>query len=168
MKKVIVENGRKRVLTVNSEASKCDPSFKDDCDAQLIVERFKRTGQLPRPMGPTRSGYYGDVSEVKSLFETFQIVEKAQLEFQALPAKIRSRFGNSMRSYVEFISDPANIDEMISLGLAERKEVVQDSEDSADKRQVSGTTGKSSAKPKAQGGSNGKSKGDVNDSEGDS
>jgi phage internal scaffolding protein len=41
----------------------------------------------------------------------------AQDSFLALPAKIRSRFGNDPALFVEFASDEANKDEMKALGL---------------------------------------------------
>jgi len=62
MTKIIIESGRTRVLTVNDGVSNRDPSFKDECDASKIVERFRRTGELPRRLGPAKAGSYGDVS----------------------------------------------------------------------------------------------------------
>ena len=45
------------------------------------------------------------------------IVASAQQEFDQLPAPVRKRFGNDPASFLDFVHDDSNIDEMAKLGL---------------------------------------------------
>ena len=119
-------NGTKRVYTVNNEPSMTDQQFKDDCDVNFIVDKFTKTGHLTHLA--KFQGMYADVSEIPDLAEAIQTVTIAQTAFDALPAELRSRFGNSPVNMVEFINDVNNKEEAIKLGLIpqSQKEQQQD------------------------------------------
>ena len=80
-------------------------SFKDDCDINRIVDRYARTGELPRT-NPIQA-QYGDVSNLpESYLEAVNLVTQAEQTFGALPAAVRAECGNSPALFLERIKDP--------------------------------------------------------------
>lgn len=108
---------RIRVATVNKEPSLTQQAFKEDCDVNIILDRYMKTGELPKP----RHGWYGDVSEIPDLTQALEIVSSAQSMFDALPAKVRYEFHNDPRRLLDFISNPKNQERAIELGILEKK-----------------------------------------------
>jgi phage internal scaffolding protein len=94
--------------------SRTQQSFRDECDINNILRKFNVTGQLP--IGSVQP-QYGDFSGVTDYQSALNAVMAAQDSFLALPAKVRSRFGNDPALFVEFASDEANKDEMRAMGL---------------------------------------------------
>lgn len=112
-------DGNLDVATVNEEPSMALQQYKDQCDINLIVKRFKRTGELTHLNN--RRGFYGDLSDAPSFRESMQLVVEAQQAFAELPSQIRKRFGNDPALLMEFIADKNNYDEAVSLGLIDKK-----------------------------------------------
>lgn len=107
---------------------KCeDPSLaqqhmKDECDINVIVERFGVTGQLPvTPLEPT----YGDFSGVSDYHSALNAIRASEEAFMALPAKIRAKFDHDPNALLEFLQNETNRDEAIELGLIDGEPVVQ-------------------------------------------
>lgn len=112
----------------NETGLKCeDPSLaqqhmKDECDINVIVERFGVTGQLPvMTLEPT----YGDFSGVSDYQDALIKLQQTDADFMALPAAIRARFANDPFELVNFLASEANRDEAIQLGLIDGEPVVQ-------------------------------------------
>lgn len=112
---------RIRVATKNEQPSMTQQAFAEDCDVNIILDRYMKTGELPKP----RQGVYADVSEVPDLSEAIQIVQQAQTAFDSLPAKIRYEFHNDPTKLLNFIADPKNKEKAIELGLIEAKQEVK-------------------------------------------
>lgn len=110
------------VKTVNDEPSLTKQSMKAECDINNIMKRFERTGLITH--NAARQAYFADVSEVPDFAAAVATVRKAEDMFMSLPAKLRARFDNDPAAYVAFTADPANKDEMISLGLIDKEPVV--------------------------------------------
>lgn len=91
-------------------------SFKDDADINVLLERFKVTGQLPQGVVLPS---YGDFSGVSDYRTAKSALLKAEHAFMDLPANIRSRFKNDPQAFLEFCSDPVNLPELRALGLAD-------------------------------------------------
>ena len=53
--------------------------------------------------------------------KSLNLVLHAQSQFDALPAHTRARFANDPKMFLEFTSNPENIEEMIKLGLAKER-----------------------------------------------
>jgi phage internal scaffolding protein len=107
---------------------KCeDPSLaqqhmKDECDINVIVERFGVTGQLPvAPIEPS----YGDFSGVSDYHSALNAIRASEEAFMALPAKIRAKFDHDPNALLEFLNNETNRDEAIELGLIDGEPVVQ-------------------------------------------
>lgn len=95
-------------------------AFKKECDINFIVSQYERTGEFPY-VDP-RQESFGDVTglEFREMMDT---VNAAKAAFQALPAEVRRRFGDDPREFVDFVSDEANKDELVRLGLAVKPSV---------------------------------------------
>lgn len=90
-------------------------SERDECDINTIVFRFGLTGTMPQGV---RAPMYGDFTGVRDYREALEAISAADEAFYSLPADVRSRFANNPALFVDFCSDPANLDEMRKLGLA--------------------------------------------------
>lgn len=97
------------------ELTLAQQQFKDECDINVICERFGITGQLPVGVRPPE---YGDFTAVTDYQSAMQAVRQAEESFMAMPAKVRERFAHSPQQFLEFVADPANLEEARSLGLA--------------------------------------------------
>lgn len=120
--KVIIKrkNGTRRVVSVNQQPSLTDQSFKMDCDTNTIMEKFRRTGNIPHIA--KRAGVFADVSNVQDLLPSLLKVKAAETEFNQMDAKVRRRFDNSTTKMLSFLDDPRNNAEAIELGLRVRPE----------------------------------------------
>jgi len=104
-----------------------DPSLaqqhmKDDCDINVIVERFGVTGSLPvRAIEPS----YGDFSGVSDYHTALNKIRAAEAEFMALPAKLRARFDHDPNALLNFLENEQNRDEAIELGLIDGEPVAR-------------------------------------------
>lgn len=86
-----------------------------DCDINLIMKRFEKTGQLPNMIA--REGRYGDFSAVPDYQEALQIVRTAQEQFENLDVTIRNKFENDPAKFLAFATDEKNIDKLEEMGL---------------------------------------------------
>ncbi|WNK14494.1 MAG: internal scaffolding protein [Microvirus sp.] len=105
-------------------ALKCDDhslthqSFKEECDINTIIDRFGISGELPENLFAPQNEDFIETFDFQSAMN--QIIE-AEKSFMQLPAKVRTRFNNDPGLYVNFCSNPENIQEMLDLGLAVRR-----------------------------------------------
>lgn len=88
---------------------------KDECDINVILERFGITGELPVNLRmPLQEEFYENMSYQDALAK----IKAADDAFMQLPANVRERFQNNPGMFVDFASNPANLDECRRLGLA--------------------------------------------------
>lgn len=93
--------------------------MKDECDINVLVDRFVVTGDMPqRTMPPLQ----GDFTEIPSYQEALNLMRAADLAFMALPAKIRNQFENDPGQFVEFCSNELNREELKKMGLLRPEE----------------------------------------------
>lgn len=130
MTKVFVRNPYNYDMALVSQETglECkDPSLaqqhmKDECDINVIVERFGVTGSLPvSPLTPS----YGDFSGVSDYHDAINRIRASDEAFMALPAKIRARFDNDPNSLLQFLQSEENREEAIQIGLIDGKPVVE-------------------------------------------
>jgi phage internal scaffolding protein len=116
MDKVSTETGLKC-----EDPSLAQQHMKDECDINVIVERFGVTGELPSaPVPPS----YGDFSGVSDYHTAINAVRASEEAFMALPAKIRARFDHDPNALLQFLNDPINRNEAIEIGLIDGEPVV--------------------------------------------
>lgn len=109
--------GPHRVVNLNQEGevTMTHQSFKNECDINLIISKFEKTGLIEHVNKV--HGNYGDfIDSVDYQYCMNQVLE-ARESFSSLPSKIRKRFDNDPRLFLEFAQDERNRDEMIELGL---------------------------------------------------
>lgn len=114
---------RTRFSKIDRVALACDPKgrrtkseFKKDCDINLIMERYKRTGQLPQFRDAVAR--YGDFSQVPDYHTMYDRVLAAEAAFMALPADVRKEFGNDPGRFIEAAETKEGHDLLVKLGLA--------------------------------------------------
>lgn len=86
----------------------------EDCDINVILERFKVTGQLPQG----GNAVYGDFTQVGDFREAMESVLAAQAAFLAVDPKIRMQFGNDPGAFSEFCLNKENLPKLREWGLA--------------------------------------------------
>lgn len=97
------------------EPTLAQQQFKDDADINVLLERFKVTGQLPEGV---RLPTYGDFSQVVDFRTAQDAIRRASASFMDLPANVRARFQNDPQEFLEFCSNKDNLPELRKLGLA--------------------------------------------------
>jgi phage internal scaffolding protein len=90
-------------------------SFKQECDINYILRKARKTGLIEHVN--TYQGDYSDVSNVPTYQEAIQVLQDADHAFSTLPSDIRKRFSNNPQEFLDFVHDPANLDEMKDMGL---------------------------------------------------
>lgn len=130
MTKVFVRNPYNYDMALVSQETglECkDPSLaqqhmKDECDINVIVERFGVTGSIPTtPIEPS----YGDFSGVSDYHTALNKIKAADEAFMALPAKIRAKFDHDPNALLNYLQNAENRDEAIQIGLIDGKPVVE-------------------------------------------
>jgi phage internal scaffolding protein len=99
---------------VCEEPTRAQQHHKDECDINVILERFGKTGQVPVNK---ISGTYGDFSGVHDYHTALNAIIASESEFAALPAHIRNRFDNEPSKLIDFMNDESNKAEAEKLGL---------------------------------------------------
>lgn len=113
---------RRRVGLICKDEGRVKQSFKDQCDINKILKKFKKV--VGKDFLSTFNGYQGgqfaDVTNVPDLQNAMEIVARAEGNFMTLPAMVRKRFDNDPLVFAAFATDPKNLDEMVNLGLAKK------------------------------------------------
>lgn len=100
------------VVLVCKDKSLTRQSEAKDCDINVIVARFEKTGQLPL----FEEGFYADVSEVGDYRSALEKVEMAERAFMALPAKIREEYGNDPAVFLDALVTDPQLRERLDVG----------------------------------------------------
>lgn len=114
-----VPKGR-RVVTEFKKPSKTKQSFKDECDVNVILSKYMKTGLITHLAG--RQLTFGDFTSATDYQTALNRILEANNAFETLPAKVRARFANDPSELIAFVSDPTNRKEAEELGLVEKRE----------------------------------------------
>lgn len=108
---------------VNEEPSLTKQSFKDECDVNKIVAAFDVSGVMPvGQTGGTVTPQFGDFASIPDLAGVYAAIDKAKSDFDVMPLEIRERFNYNPELFLSFVNNPKNLDEMIRLGIAVKRE----------------------------------------------
>jgi phage internal scaffolding protein len=118
---------------VCEEPTRAQQHHKDECDINVILERFGKTGQMPVN---AISGNYGDFSGVHDYHTAMNALIAAESEFAALPAQLRNKFANDPANLVQFLDNPDNRAEAEELGLVNISPMANTEPAPAAKKQV--------------------------------
>lgn len=125
MKVITKKDGRVRVFTQNDLPTLTKQEFKEQCDINHIIAKYRKTGELPIAR---KNGVFADVSNITDYHDMVGKIQNAQNAFMYLPADLRARFNNDPGALLSFLQDPTNLQEAIKLGLVEAKKEQQTSE----------------------------------------
>ncbi len=102
--------------------SRCKQSFTDAANINKILAKYiKVHGDLDLDAG-CLGGMFADVSDGDDYRSVLDKVNAAKVAFDALESGTRARFRNSVSEALDFVADPANLDEAVELGLIEAPE----------------------------------------------
>ena len=90
---------------------------KEQCDINLIIKRAT-AGEVITHVN-TFEEQFGDATGA-DFKDAMDFVTNAQNAFNELPSKIRARFDNNAEKLLQFMEDPGNREEAISLGLIDK------------------------------------------------
>lgn len=91
--------------------------FKAQCDINNIIKSFTATGQINHVSAKAAQGAFMDLPDDLDFQSALNIVIAGENAFMALPAKLRDRFHNDPVEFLEFVTNPANADELVKLGI---------------------------------------------------
>lgn len=116
----------KHGLDCSDRPSMTKQMHRDECNINTIIKKYKTTGVITNVNN--LEAKYGDVTGLD--FQTaMDLVAEAQTMFQELPSAVRNKFKNDPGLFLDFMDNPANQEEMVSMGLATRREVEQAPDD---------------------------------------
>lgn len=116
-KRRIYRDGERNVncgLSFEGVESRTKQEFKDECNMNIIMDNWLKTGRVPVNARPPQYGDFTLVSDYKTAVDA---VHEAEARFGELPSKVRERFGNDPQLLLDFMDDPACEEEAIELGL---------------------------------------------------
>lgn len=100
-----------------SEPTMTIQSEKDNCDINVIMNRYATCGT---PLPCRTDGVqpvYADVSELGDYMENYQRCKQAEEMFNALPSALRKELDNNPANLIPFIQDKNNESRCIEYGL---------------------------------------------------
>lgn len=100
------------VGVVFTGASMTQQHFKDECDINLILELYTRTGELPVNACELR---YADVSSFTDYTTMRAAMAQAESDFLELPASVRERYHNCTSEFLDAIATDDGRRELQSL-----------------------------------------------------
>jgi len=109
-------NGTKRVRTINNLPSRTQKHFRELCDVNHIMARYKKTGQITH-LRNAEHGTYMDLTNIPDLLTAKIQLQQAEQTFMQIPPDIRQKFQNDPARLISFLADPSNKAEAIKLGL---------------------------------------------------
>lgn len=134
---VVRENGSRSMKLKCEEKTKTQQNFKDDTDVNKILEKYCRTGELPKFY---KKPEFGDFSTSLEFQEAQNILAHATQQFDQLPSKIKKRFSYDPSAFLEFMHDQNNIPEMVKLGLANPSSIkpseIEETQNELNKKQL--------------------------------
>lgn len=110
-----------KAVKVRPHALVCDgpvvvqQGFRDECDINKIVARFKSPDLIPRVKSAPQ---YLDLASAVDFLEAASVTARANSAFASLPADVRQRFNNDPALMLEFLDDPKNGAQAVAWGLA--------------------------------------------------
>lgn len=100
-------------VDLSDSPSRTQQHFRDECDINVLVARFARTGVPEAPEAPPLAVF----DEVFDFQSAQQALIDANRAFMQLPSNLRARFQNDPGQFLAFVDDEANRDEAIRLRL---------------------------------------------------
>lgn len=111
--------------SMGNRPKKTRQEFKDECDINKKIQKhLKMYGTLPVP--PSGVQLYQDTTQIGDYRSALDRVIKAKEAFHRMDGKILKRFDNDPDKLIDFINDPANLEEGRALGIYKKDETPKD------------------------------------------
>jgi phage internal scaffolding protein len=107
-------------LDCSKDSGRTQQSFEAESNINTIVARIFKTKEFPDSAPFVMQGDFVNAPDFQSAMD---LIVKAREAFDAMPARVRSRFDNDPGKFVSFTSDEKNFDEAVKFGLV-RPDVV--------------------------------------------
>lgn len=96
--------------------------FADECDINVLMAQYEKTGVINHFNDGTPQ--YLDITEMPDdLMGSLAVMKEAESAFMRLPAGVRKEFDNDPLQFVEYATDPNNLDTLREWGLAAPKKL---------------------------------------------
>lgn len=100
--------------TIDCGESLTEQSHKNECDMNLILRDYARTGFMRHAR--ENEGRYDDVSPM-DFQEAMIVVAETKSLFEGLPSEVRKQFGNEPKAFLEYVQNPANASQLEKMGV---------------------------------------------------
>lgn len=107
----------KRVQLVTDGPSPVKQSMAAECDINNIMRKNQKTGLITHVN--QHNGSYDNLIAGGDYHDHLNACIEAQTAFDTLPAQIRNQFRNDPGAFLEFVQDPENASELVTMGLAQ-------------------------------------------------
>ncbi len=101
--------------TITCGPGRTKQSMKAECDINLIVAKFEKSGLLTHVSQGLPS--FVDVSEMTDYRSAMEHVRSVEEYFAGLPAAVRARFVNDPIEFMEYLDSGASEEDLRALGL---------------------------------------------------
>jgi phage internal scaffolding protein len=102
-------------IDFSKTTSRTKQSFKDECNINKIIAKFHKTGVIDHLN--KYQGRYEDCDGTE-FRDAMEKIAKASTMFEELPSSIRTQFENDPAKFLDFTTNPENLEEMRDMGLA--------------------------------------------------
>lgn len=103
-----------------SEPTMTIQSEKDNCDINVIMNRYATCGTPLPYRADGVQPVYADVSELGDYMENYQRCKQAEEMFNALPSALRKELDNNPANLLPFIQNEANRERCVEYGLIDK------------------------------------------------
>lgn len=114
------DHPRRRVVHPEGGEVKVKQSLTEATDINKIVERYAEFGEFP--FGGSVNPKYGDFSDGYSYHDALSAIREAEIQFNALPARVREYCENDVGKFLDKVYDPKELAKLQALGLEDRQE----------------------------------------------
>ena len=118
---------RNRVQKYFTEPSRTKQAFKQECDINHIMKKFKKVAgsEFLNQYQGYLGGQFGDFSEVVDYRTALDQINRSKAVFEALPSVLRKRFDNDPAKFWILFKIPTIPKELVEMGLAVSKEDIK-------------------------------------------
>lgn len=103
--KDIPRRSRELCPVVNTGEGLTEQAHKDQCDINLILQDYARTGFMRH--AKDNQGRYDDVTAV-DFQKSMETVANVKSMFEGLPSQIRKEFNHDPSNFLNYVQDPSN------------------------------------------------------------
>lgn len=103
-------------IDFTGQVSRTKQEFRDECNINSIIRRFRLEGKFPNGKPPPSMDNYGDFSSAQDYMDAVNTLARADAQFRSLPSEVRERFDNRADKFLDFV-DPGNLEQLHDWGL---------------------------------------------------